>query len=399
MSKKLLYKNGKKRDTLNQVFFTHFVIFFYPLDTRKKIVLAGSMKKVLVIRFSSFGDIIQSFSGVNFLMRLEGESEIHFLTKKEFAPLLSMHPAIKACWRYDRRSGVVGLWRLTKRLVAMDYDLIYDAHSTLRSKILKLFFILQRPPQTLFWISRPKNRWRRFKFFYLKKRDEFVLPFKGALSYVAPLKVLDEQLAFNFSEYVSWSFTKQMEADLFERFLEKILPEQHFITLAPSAAWKMKRWPVENWKRLVELLPNYQFLILGGPQDSFCQEIADVAPLRVINSAGKVSLLESCCLVFLSEFVISGDTGILHVADLFNIDGLALIGPTAFGHPSGERMRVLEVDLPCKPCTKDGRGRCKSTIYQECMVAITPEQVAQEVELFFASVTTPSRRSARPPIV
>lgn len=353
------------------------------------------MRKVLIIRFSSFGDIIQSLSAVNCLKEEGDDFQIHFLTKSEFASVVGVHPDIDIVWKYDKSSGILGLWSLARQLVRQHYDLYYDAHATMRTFLLRLMIRLLTPPTYLNWLKRSKNRWKRFLFFKLNKREVFELPFRGALSYVTPLQERLKIESFEFDRYVAWSFTKQMEAELFYRFLEKILPEQHFITIAPSAAWEMKRWPVEFWKQLVEKLPTFQFLILGGPQDHFCQEIAEVAPLRVINTAGQASLLESCCLVYLSEFVISADTGILHVADLFQVDGLALIGPTAFGHPSGSSMKVLETSHSCQPCTKDGRGKCSQSIYQRCMVEITPEWVVSEVESFFSRTPEPKQKRKR----
>ena len=73
--------------------------------------------------------------------------------------------------------------------------------------------------------------------------------------------------------------------------------------------------------------------------------------------------------------VISGDTGFLHDADLFHTKAIALMGPTAFGYPTGKQVEVIEVDLPCRPCTKDGHGKCKQSTWQKCMVDILPKRV------------------------
>jgi len=51
--------------------------------------------------------------------------------------------------------------------------------------------------------------------------------------------------------------------------------------------------------------------------------------------------------------------------------------PTAFGFATNENIKTLEVELDCRPCTKDGRGACSQETYQRCMVEITPEQVAE----------------------
>ena len=85
--------------------------------------------------------------------------------------------------------------------------------------------------------------------------------------------------------------------------------------------------------------------------------------------------MESCYLVKQSNLVISGDTGFLHAADLFHTKAIALMGPTAFGYPTGKQAEVIEVDLPCRPCTKDGHGKCKQSTWQKCMVDILPKRV------------------------
>jgi len=80
-----------------------------------------------------------------------------------------------------------------------------------------------------------------------------------------------------------------------------------------------------------------------------------------------------------SELIISADTGLLHVADVLGVKGISLMGPTAFGFTTSNFIRTLEIDMPCRPCTKDGRGHCTQPIYQACMVNIAPTIVANEV--------------------
>ena len=82
------------------------------------------------------------------------------------------------------------------------------------------------------------------------------------------------------------------------------------VTLVPSANWEMKRWPVRHWQKLVAILSDYQFIILGGPEDTFCEEIKNIAPGRINNLAGQTSLSESCYLIQQSNVVVSADTEI-----------------------------------------------------------------------------------------
>ena len=221
------------------------------------------------------------------------------------------------------------------------------------------------------WITRPKDRLKRILLFSFRI-NTFPKPFKGIQSYRAPLENLDIHASAD-DKLVTWDFSLPSK--------EKVKPfvnDKKIIVLVPSAAWEMKRWPLPLWKKLIILMPEQHFVVLGGREDHFCEELKEVAPDRVENLAGKLSLVESCALIEGSDLVISADTGLLHVADVLGIKGLSLMGPTAFGFTIGKQIKTLEVELPCRPCTKDGRGSCSQDIYQRCMVEITPDRVALE---------------------
>jgi heptosyltransferase-2 len=178
---------------------------------------------------------------------------------------------------------------------------------------------------------------------------------------------------------VTWNFSSAVENKILNIKAETV-GDKKIIALVPSAAWEMKRWPLEHWKTLITIMPNARFIVLGGKEDLFCQELTDIDPVRVLNLAGKLSLIESCKLVQISELVISADTGLLHVADVLGVKGISLMGPTAFGFTISSLIKTLEVDLPCRPCSKDGSGSCSQKTYQLCMVNINPAMVANEAQ-------------------
>ena len=93
-------------------------------------------------------------------------------------------------------------------------------------------------------------------------------------------------------------------------------------------------------------MPQAHFVVIGGPDDAFCEEIAQTDPQRVVNLAGRTNLSESFYVVFRAEKVVSGDTGFLHAADVFRRSTVALLGPTAFGYPTNNEVVVLVSDLP-----------------------------------------------------
>lgn len=275
----------------------------------------------------------------------------------------------------SRQDGFWGLLKIIWQMSGEGYTHVYDAHNNVRSfwvrGLLPLFSFLRCGVYTQ-TLVRSKNRVRRFLFFKCGL-PVFKMPFRGSQSFLDPLE--SWQISSQFLQQPHWQTDARCP---------KKLPRA-YIALAPSAAWETKRWPIAHWKTLISLLPDTSFVILGGPRDHFCAEIASLAPERVVNMAGQLSLEESCAVVASAQLTISGDTGLLHAADQMRVPNLGLIGPTAFGYTSQNTSLILETQLSCKPCSKDGRDRCTNAIFQKCMVDITPEQVADAVRLKVAS--------------
>jgi heptosyltransferase-2 len=331
------------------------------------------MKKILIIRFSSIGDIIQCMSVTQGIKAKFNEYELHWVTRKDMASLLKIDPDIDKIWEYDKKEGLSGLLRLITMLRKQKYTYIYDAHSNIRSNLIYFLFKITLCQSK--WITRHKNRIKRILLFQFGI-NLLPKPFRSIESFQKPLQKWD--VSFINLPHKNWEFPQAVHQKV-TALMEKDKHKEKTITLVSSAAWDLKRWPVDYWKQLIELLKNYHFIIIGGPTDSFCEEIRQVATDRIINLAGKTTLLESFSVINLSEFVISGDTGFLHAADLFDKQGIALIGPTAFGFTSGNNMNIMEVPLSCRPCTKDGNVKCKNKEYKKCMMDISPAMVAINV--------------------
>lgn len=315
--------------------------------------------KVLIIRLSSFGDIVQCMSVLDSLTREPLGAEVHWLVRSDLKGVPGLSSRVSKVWSFNRKDGLVGWIKLAFELRKEGFTHIYDAHASLRSRILNL--ILRPLGLGPNFTRRSKDRIKRILLFSFGI-NKFPKPFKGMCSYHEPLEKWGIEKKDQFRD--DWSFSEK-------------LPYEG-IALAPSAAWEMKRWPMEHWKNLINLMPEQKFLVLGGPADTFCQDLEDMDPTRVTNLAGKLTLTESCQLVAESPLLISADTGLIHVADLLGNKGISLIGPTAFGFATNSNIKTLEIDLDCRPCTKDGRGSCSQEVYQRCMVELTPEMVADE---------------------
>lgn len=339
----------------------------------------NSKAKVLIIRFSSFGDIVQALAAPA-LIKSNLNAEVHWLVREDFQQLVQFHKDIDSVISFSRKQGLGALLKLAWNLSKSGYTHVYDAHNNLRSSLIHLVFLLRG---FLFreanWITRPKSRFARLLLFKFRL-NLLPKPYRGTESFLWPLE--------------EWSIQPDLpQAPLFfvdpqsqKSALKKIEGWDSFIALVPSAAWEMKRWPVAHWENLIRELSDQKFIILGGPEDKFCEQLKAVAPNRVLNMAGQMNLQESAAVIGKAKLVVSADTGLLHVADQLGKPLLALIGPTAFGYPVRKTSQVLERDLPCKPCSKDGRGRCVQEVYQKCMVDIGPAEVAKAARTSMGSL-------------
>ncbi len=323
---------------------------------------------------------MQCLPAAAWLRRARPEAEIHFLTRSDFADVVrAFQPSASRVWSLDRSIGWLGLVRLIRDLRREQFTHIYDAHSNLRSFLVRLGLRLRTAggPEI---IRRSKNRLKRFLLFRLRK-NLFPTPFRGADSYLAPLTNWLGEPPTN----IAGSF------DLSAVTLPPGLGHAP-VVLVPGAAWPLKEWPMEHWRELVRSLNAGPVVILGGKTDTICAEICQGvgSSLPCLNLAGQISWLQCLKVIAHASVVIAGDTGLMHAADLLKRPTLALIGPTAFGFPKNPSSRVIEVTLACRPCTKDGRGRCHNVEYKACMKRIEPDRVAQAVR----DIVTPQRPNA-----
>ena len=350
--------------------------------------------RLLIIRFSSFGDIVQALSAPFAFKEKFQQAEIDWLVRQDFAGLLMSNPALSEVLAFDRRQTLWQLINLSWQLSARPYTHLYDAHSNLRSAVVLNVFRLRELTPNRLWACvnnkrprlkvaiRSKHRLRRFLYFKLgfKTLPE---PFRGSASFLWPLE--------------KWGVSAQVpSAPLFNpgvALSNRVKDEIKFsatkpqgnqrrlrVALVASAAWEMKRWPVVHFQKLIELWPEANFVLLGGPSDGFLNDIAQIDPNRILNLAGQLSLAESSELLNHVDLVIANDTGLLHVSDQLGRPTLALIGPSAFGYPSQKNSYVAELQLACKPCSKDGRGRCHNSVYQRCLQELTPEVVLKAAQ-------------------
>ena len=96
---------------------------------------------------------------------------------------------------------------------------------------------------------------------------------------------------------------------------------------------------------------------------------------QIIDLTGKAKWVPTLHLVHDAEAVVGVDTGVTHIGDLIGKASSFFIGPSAIGYPSRSSSQILEANLNCKPCSKDGRKKCTNKVHLECMHKLDMSEV------------------------
>ena len=324
--------------------------------------------KILLIRFSSIGDIVFATAAIEAISRKYPECHIHFLTLDKFSSLLENQPHLSRVIPFRTGSNERKLLKsLASSLELEGYDLVYDLHDSLRSKYLKTVMKNTR------WKILRKLRIKRFLQFYLH------IDLFGADYDPIQLFLKNE----NYSDRDLLPVLKVSSEEKFRvrKFLNQKAVDEKFIVVIPSAAWSNKIWPAGNYRNLFEEITKRNgnsIVVLGGSKDTICSEISEGIE-GVINLQGETNLREAMAILSLAEKAIGSDTGLLHAAEALGTPIVLISGPT--GNSTGCKVRksgsvLIRKNLWCQPCSKSGSRPCfRSDRY--CMTTISVDNIWQ----------------------
>lgn len=311
------------------------------------------MKKILIIRFSSLGDILLSFPLINALKKEYPASEIHYLTKEAYKSVLELNPSIGKIIFYSGEP----LNKLKAVIKNEGYDLVLDIHKNIRSVFLTLFSVLN--------VKRyKKNSFKKFLLVKFKiNLFKEIIPVYG--KYI-------KAVGNNFEEKHKEFTTAELS---FSRERKYGFP---YVVIAPSSKHFTKTYPKEKF---VELIGNLKVKIVlvgdAGEKDKIICEYIE-KNTGAINLCGKLNYNELAGILYNSEYVITNDSAILHFAEALGKKVNAVFGSTVkeFGFfPQLKKSQVFEnKNLKCRPCTHIGREECPKGHFK-CMNEITPETI------------------------
>lgn len=317
--------------------------------------------KILIIRFSSIGDIVLTSPVIRCLKEQVSDIELHYLSKKTYEPVLAANPYIDKLHFFEG-----SLSDCITELKAEKFDHIIDLHHNFRTLIIKMMLRVKSS-------SFDKLNWQKWLLVNLK------------INRIPDIHIVDRYLQTSSFLGVK-NDGKGLDYFLMNSYsLEELLPKSHqkYISLVIGAQHGTKRLPIE---KLIELCINikHAIVLLGGLEDKKRgEEIALKAGAHVFNGCGSFKLDQSAFLVKMSEQVISHDTGLMHIAAAFNKPILSIWGNTIpeFGmYPyKTSHSHIFQVSkLECRPCSKIGSEICPKGHFN-CMNLIKISDIIKEI--------------------
>lgn len=320
--------------------------------------------KVLLVRFSSIGDIVLTSPVIRCMRQQIKDLELHVLTKASFRELYTLNPAVDKVYCIEKR-----LHEVMADLEKENYHHIVDLHRNLRSIGLRLR--LRIPASTY-----PKLNLRKFLLVMLKL--DF-LPDRHIVDrYFDAVKNLGV-----INDGKGLDFFLRTEDEVVLNDLPKGFSDG-YIAVVVGGKHTTKILPAEKVAAVIGHL-HYPVVLLGGPEDRSRGElIRAMSSGNVLNACGTYTLRQSASLLKQAKSVITNDTGLMHIAAAFGKKIISVWGNTVpqLGMypylPEGAEPAVIaEVKgLNCRPCSKIGFARCPKEHFR-CMFDQDEAEIAK----------------------
>ena len=323
------------------------------------------LKKILVIRFSSIGDIVLTSAMVRCVKQQLREAEVHFLTKKQNEPILRANPNIDKIWLYDHNFK-----ELIPQLKSQGFDFIADLHRNYRSGFVKSQLGTESA-------TFPKLNLAKWLTVNLKMN---ILPdihiVERYFKAIEPLEVINDGLGLDY--FIP-------AGDEVEVASLPILHQNGFIAIVIGGKHNTKIFPPEKVAGVCQKLAR-PVILLGGDEDrERGEQIVSQTGVLVFNACGLYNLNQSASLIRQARAVLTNDTGLMHIAAAFRKPVVSVWGNTipAFGmYPyMPEQFKtnsmIAQVEgLSCRPCSKLGYRKCPKQHFN-CMNQIETGPIAE----------------------
>lgn len=292
--------------------------------------------KFLILRFSSIGDIVLTTPVTRCIKKQYPNAEVHYATKQSFKVLVENNPYIDQYHLLGK-----SLNEFIATLKAENFDYIIDLHNNLRTSIIK------------FRLSSAKS----FSFDKLNFKKWLLVNLK--INQMPDVHIVDRYLKTTESLGV---INDNQGLDYFIPAKDIVQINEPYIAFAIGGQHATKKLPTT---RIIEICQKLSgtIMLLGGKEDATAaEEIEKAVGVNIINACGKYNLNQSASLVQQSAYLITHDTGLMHIASALKKKVISIWGNTVpeFGmYPYLTEFKIIEnKNLSCRPCSKIGYSKC-----------------------------------------
>jgi len=332
-------------------------------------VSAEGATRILVVQTAFPGDLVLATPLFRGLRRLYPEATLTALVSARAAPLVEEDPFLDGLLVYDKTGGESFASAVAK-VRRGRFDALISPHRSHRSSLLALLsgarIRVGFSGAGFPWAY--TRRVRREAEHHEVDRNLSLLRGLGSAA-VAEDRVL------------SVGYTEAEAARVRGVLAESgVGPDQPLVALAPGSVWATKRWNPEGFAAVGRALVagGDRVVLLGGEDDvEVCRTVARGIGEGAVVAAGRTPLKALPAWLDRVRLLLTNDSAPLHVAAARGTPAVAVFGATTPGlgfSPFHDRSRVLEVDLPCRPCGPHGGRRCPLG-HLRCLEEIRPEAV------------------------
>ena len=320
---------------------------------------SGKKFKVLIVKPSSLGDIFHVLPAISILTAARPDTEIDWLVHPAFADVLKYCSNLRRVIFFQRKElGSVKtffphFFKLFSELRRDRYDLVIDFQGLFRSA----FFAWLVRCSRIAGFASPKEP--AAKFFYTSK-----ITVPDSMLHAVDKNISMMQQLLNSTNTPPGFFLNPVRE--FSEKAEELLRDSginstdRVVGIIPGARWQSKCWPPAFFAEIIasvnRITPGLKFLILGSRADSDASTaiIKSAADAGIISLTGKTGIGELIETIRRCEFIISNDSGPVHIAAAMNKTVFAFFGPTdpRKTGPYGSRHYIFQADLPCIRCLK-----------------------------------------------
>jgi len=342
-------------DALFGKMFCHFL-----LKPHRQATFLRPISKILIIRPGGIGDAVLVLPLIKALKKKHPDILIDILAEKRNSAIFFLCADIQKIYHYEKPHELLPVIR-------GNYDAVIDTEQWHR--LSAVVARLSRAPMLIGYATNE----RRKLFTHPIPYSHNVHEIDAFLRLLAPI-VGDNCTSAAEERFISipHELSKSVEP-----FLRPLVGKK-LVVIFPGGSIKKKRWETIRYREAAMRLmkQGYGIVIVGGKMDiSIGNEIVNNQS-NIVNLCGTLTLLETAAVLHKSALLISGDSGILHIASALGTRVLALFGPSNIKKwaPRSEHSFIMSKYLSCSPCSKFGyTPRCKNDL--ACMEQITVNEV------------------------